>query len=274
MNKLLIACCLACCGCAGLKPTPITIPDTSKHAEYEAALGFKGDKRGIRDIEAALVDYEGAWKLRAQAIRDNRYYANETSFVAAVATAIAGIRQSAEGILIGSGTLALSSAYASHFNFTVQAANYTNARKAMHCIRREINTVDMATWDILFDANGQYQLDTSEEAHRDVASTPSVAIQSIQDIVDKLDAAQDSVSLAVPDPSALRDSFNKYSTAQQGASVKADKARNNVTAKSTRVASMLAAAASAKTISDEMWKKLLLVPAAMRNCVALAGAGT
>lgn len=292
MKVMFLICCALCGACAGMKPTPPAEPSTSETAAYHDALGFKGDP-GIRNIRENTINYEGAWKLRTQAIRDTRYYANELSFVAAIATAIAGIRQSTEGVMIGGGTAALASTYSSHYNFTVQVANYVNARKAMRCIRTEIDKVDMSTWGILFDASGRYLIDTTDEAHRDVANIPDAGRDAVNDIVSKLEYVQDAVVLAVPQPSALRDSFTSYSNAEQNAGNKAQHAKAAVatpppdpsttnvnvfnaldfTEKSAAMA-RFQAAAKAPTISEETWKKLLLVGPAIKNCVALAGGGS
>ena len=289
MKAMFLICCALCGACAGMKPTPPAEPLAADSANYANALGFKGDP-GIENIRANTINYEGAWKQETQAIRDTRYYANELSFVGAIATAIAGIRQSTEGVMIGGGTAALASTYSSHYSFTVQVANYVNARKAMRCVRNEIDKVDMPTWNILFDSKGRYLIDTTDEAHRDVASVPEIGRDAVNDIIAKLEYVQDAVVLAVPQPSALRDSYTNYTNAQQGAGQKANAAKAAVSSPtdpsqattysaldlSGRNAAMarFQAAVKAATISEETWKKLLLVGPAIKNCVALAGGGS
>jgi hypothetical protein len=261
--------------CAPLKPTPITMPDAAQHSEYRKLLGYTG-KRTIADLKAALENYEGAWQKATQLARDNKYWSNELSFVGAIATAVAGIRKSQEGILIGGGTVAASSAYSAHYNFDVQSANYQNAKKGMRCIRRELEKIDQGTWDIAFDpASGGFNLDTSDETLREVAGIPDAVVGAMEDIVDKLDTAQASVALAVPSPSALRESFTKYTDAAKEADQKAKQlkiAMPNLAQKHATGSIQANALTAASQLSEETLKKLILVKPAIRNCVAIAGA--
>lgn len=247
-------------GCAAIKPTPISRPNLATvetdFPEYEKGLGFSGDKT-IAHIRKVLIAYEVTWNQTVQQQRDNLYYANQLSFIGAIAAAVAGIRQSEEGLLIAGGAVAGSGIYSSHFNFAVQIANYQKAAAAMACIRNAIDDVpEPILQTFVHKAAAKKGAATSEELAK-ISDIPDAAVRAIEDVVSKLDEAQAAVVLAVPDAASMREAFLQYS-----------KEAGKTPSTGTKT---VANTFFTNGVQDDLLKKVLLIPDSIATCNASFG---
>jgi hypothetical protein len=248
-----------CCGCVNFAPTPLDFPkndDTS--ATYSKYTG-PAPQATIRDIEAQTWAYFGAWRKAAQNRREGQFLSGEAMFVGAITAAIAAIRESKEGAMIGAGLAGAGSIVQSHYALAIQATNYDAGSKAMHCVYDLMHEIDQGTWDILFDpSTGAFRVGGATEDVKKLSTIPRAANGAIAEIVQKLYTAQANVQLAVPNPKEIRDAFTNYNKAETTAPAKF----------ANRNLFFGVAVSPLASIPDATLDKLLKMPEAFKACVA------
>ena len=249
-----------CSGCAMFAPTPLSFPaDSDTNATYKDYIGIPG-KAAIGGIRDQIWQYFGAWRKAAQERRTAMFYGGEATFVGVVTAAVAAIRQSKEGGLIGAGLASAGTLFNSHYALAVQATNYDSGAKAMRCLHDVLTEVDDNTWNKLFDGQGGFLPDGNSEELRKISGIPAAANGAIGDIVQKLYTAQVSVQLVTPSPTEIKDAFTSYSKADQAASTKVVAIRN--------LPAPRGGSNAIATIPDVTLDKLVKMPEALKACVA------
>lgn len=265
-------------------------------------------ENNVQTILAQLYLYKTTWYRQSALYNDWGNDLSHGQFYSALLGGISALTKSPQGATIGVGSAGALGLISSHYQLSVQSANYKKGADAMQCLYNEISAIPSSVWtNLYFTDSGEFIFSKSDiqgavetndkQAASDGYDTlvdmiPQIR-KNIDAIISNLRNAQQNVILAAPSSADIQNAIGAGITANTAATTNAAPVTKGVNtppaakqalnlqysllgtqtinAFTRQLGNKVDQVNSISSLSAIEIKRLLLLPAAMTNCTTLTG---
>ncbi len=186
--------------CSTFYPIPESEPSTRLEATDNA--GRLPEAKNFAELVLNLKTYEKQYRDAANTYKTREYTASDVGVLGGLLAIFGAIDHSRSAFNVGALTGGTALGVSHRYRFEVQAQNFEAARKSMDCMLRKAQEFPVSPDDFVIQGNDALELKR--------AGMFIVGNKAVRDVVERLRAAQWSITLLSPDVSKLRDLSDKY----------------------------------------------------------------